>query len=143
MFGMLSVMYGSRHFSRTLAKTARSDMGLCELPWLVSLFGLGMGMMFASFQVCGMMLLFSAMFSSLVRYTSPMGPRCFRCLMFRFAGPVLFVILLCFIACWTSMVLSVIVSVCSLRTFLSMALFDLCVLRVAVFVNCLLNAFAI
>ena len=79
MFGMLSVMYGSKHFSSTLTMTERSDMGLCELPRFVSLFGLGMGMMFASFHVCGMMLWFNDMLSS---FASPRGPMCLRCLMF-------------------------------------------------------------
>ena len=143
MFGMLSVMYGSKHFSSTLAMTERSDMGLCELPRFVSLFGLGMGMMFASFQVCGMMLWFNDMLSSFVRYASPRGPMCLRCLMFMLLGPVELLFLLCCIASWTCLMVNVMVCVCSLRIFLSVMRFDLFVFRVSVFVNCLLNAFAI
>ena len=51
--------------------------------------------------------------------------------------------LLCFIAAWTSVVVSVMLVVCSLSVFLSMCLFVLCVLCLTVLVNCLLNAFAI
>ena len=59
-----------------------------------------------------------------------------------FIGPVeLF--LLCFIAVWTCVVVSVMLVVCSLSIFLSMCLFVLCVLCLTVLVNCLLNAFAI
>ncbi len=143
MFGMLSVMYGSRHFSSILTTTARSDIGLYDLPWCVSLFGFGIGMMFASFHECGMMFLFDAVLSNFVRYASPSGPRCLMCLMFRLFGPVQLEFLLCFMAAWTSSMVRVSVSVFSLCTALSIALFDLCVLRVTVFVNCLLNAFAI
>ena len=48
--------------------------------------------------------------------------------------------LLCFIATWTCVVMSVMLVVCSLSVFLSMCLFVLCL---TVLVNCLLNAFAI
>ena len=51
--------------------------------------------------------------------------------------------LLCFIDAWTCVVVSVRLVVCSLSIFLSMCLFDLCVLCLTVLVNCLLNAFAI
>ena len=44
----------------------------------ISLFVFGIGIIFASFHVCRMMLLFSGM---LVRYASPSGPMCLRCLM--------------------------------------------------------------
>ena len=52
-------------------------------------------------------------------------------------------LLLCFIAAWTCVVVSVMLVVCSLSDFLSMCLFVLCVLCLTVLVNCLLNAFAI
>ena len=51
--------------------------------------------------------------------------------------------LLCFIAAWTCVVVSVILFVCSLSVFLSMCLFVLSVLCLTVLVNCLLNEFAI
>ena len=58
------------------------------------------------------------------------------------SGPVK-LLLLCFIATWTYVVVSVILVVCSLSVFLSMCLFVLCVLCLTVLVNCLLNVFAI
>ena len=53
------------------------------------------------------------------------------------------VVLLCFIATWTCVVVSVMLVVCSLSVFLSMCLFVLCILCLTVLVNCLLNMFAI
>ena len=43
----------------------------------ISLFGFGIGMMFASFHVGGMLLLFSDMSYMLVRYASSSSPMCF------------------------------------------------------------------
>ena len=88
------------------------------------------------------MLLFSDVLYMLVRYASPSGPMCLRCMMLTLSVPVeLF--LLCFITAWTCVVVSVGLVVCSLCVFLSMCLFVLCVLCLTVLVNCLLNAFAI
>ena len=48
-------------------------------------------------------MLFSDMLYMLVRYASPSGPMCLRCLMLTLSGPVeLF--LLCFISTWTCVV---------------------------------------
>ena len=47
MCEMLFVMYGSSVF----AITERSGMGLYDVPMFMSLFGFGIGMMFASFHV--------------------------------------------------------------------------------------------
>ena len=140
MCGMLFVMYGSSVFSSVFAITERSEMGLYDVPMFMSLYGFGIGRMFASFHVRGMMLLFSDVLY--VRYASLSGPLCLRCLLLTLSGPVEF-FLLCFIAAWTCMVVSVILVVCSLSVFLSMCLFVLCVLCLTVLVNCLLNAFAI
>ena len=49
-FGMFSVMQGRITFSSVFAITDRRDIGLYDVPMLMSLFGLGIGMMFASFQ---------------------------------------------------------------------------------------------
>ena len=49
--GMLFVMYGSSVFSGVLVITERSEMGLYDVPMLMSLFGIGIGMMFASSHV--------------------------------------------------------------------------------------------
>ena len=59
------------------------------------------------------MLLLSDVLYMLVRYASPSGPMCLRCLMLTLSGPVeLF--LFCFIAAWTCVVVSVRLVVCSL-----------------------------
>ena len=86
------------------------------------------------------MLLFSDVLYMLVRYASPSGPMCLRCLMLTLSGPAE---LLCFIAAWTSVLVSIRLVVCSLSVFLSMCLFVLCVLCLIVLMNCLLNVFAI
>ena len=72
------------------------------------------------------MLLFSDVLYMLVRYVSPSGPMCLRCLMLTLSGPVELLFLFCFIAACASMFL-----------------FVLCVLCLTVLVNCLLNTFAI
>ena len=51
MCGMLFVMYGSSVFSSVFAITERSEMGLYDVPMFMSLFGFGIGIMFASFHV--------------------------------------------------------------------------------------------
>ena len=89
------------------------------------------------------MLLFSDMLYMLVRYASPNGLMCLRCLMLTLSGPVEWLFLFCCIATWTCVVVRVILVVCSLSVFLSMCLFVVCVLCLTVLVNCLLNAFAI
>ena len=74
------------------------------------------------------MLLFSNVLYMLVRYASPSGPMCLRCLMLTLSGPAELLFLLCFISAWTCIVVSVMLVVCSLSVFLSMCLFVLCVL---------------
>ena len=49
--GMLFMMYGSSVFSRAFAITERSEMGLYDVPMLMSLFGFEIEMMFVSFHV--------------------------------------------------------------------------------------------
>ena len=73
------------------------------------------------------MLLFSDVLYMMVRYASPIGPMCLRCLMLTLSGPAELLFLLCFIAAWTCVVVSVRLVVCSLSVFLSMCLFVLCV----------------
>ena len=70
------------------------------------------------------MLLFSDMLYMLVSYSSPSGPLCLRCLMLTLSCPVELLFLLCFIATWTCVVVSVMLVVCSLSVFLSMCLCD-------------------
>ena len=80
-----------------------------------------------------MMLLFSDVLYMLVRYASPSGHMCMRCLMLTLSGPVELLFLLCFIAAWTWVVVGVMLVVCSLSVFLSMCLFVLCVCVCCVF----------
>ena len=73
------------------------DMGLYEMPLSITLLGFGMGTMLANFHMCGV----KSSFNMLVRNTSPIGPMCFRCLMYSLSGPCELLFLLCFIASWT------------------------------------------
>ena len=101
---MLCVMYGSSVFSSVFSITERSEMRLYPVSIFMFLFGFGIGMMFASFHVCGMMLLHSDVLYMLVSYACPSGPMCLRCLMLTLSGPVELLFLLCFIAVWTCVV---------------------------------------
>ena len=65
----------------------------------------GMGTMFASFHMCGTMLVLRSVLNMLVRNASPRGPMCFRC--FGLSGHCELLFLLCFIASWTWVVVSV------------------------------------
>ena len=59
-------------------------MGLYEVP--LSLLGFGMGILLVNFHMCWYMLLLRAVLIMLVRNASPIGPTCFRCLMFSLSG---------------------------------------------------------
>ena len=48
---MFAVMYGRMIFSMILAMSESSEIGLYEVPRPGSLFDLGIGMIFASFQI--------------------------------------------------------------------------------------------
>ena len=83
-------------------------------------------------------MLFSDVLYMLVSYASPSGPMCLRCLMLTLSVPVELLFLLCFIAAWTCVVVSVRLVVCSLSVFLYMCLFVLSILCLTVLVNCFL-----
>ena len=51
MCGILFVMYSSSVFSSVFAIAERSEMGLYDVHMFMSLFGFGIGIMFASFHV--------------------------------------------------------------------------------------------
>ena len=72
--------------SRVSAITDRRDIGLYDVPMLMSLLGLGIGMMLANFQTCGILLSFIAALYMFVRYCSTFLPMFLRCLML--SGPV-------------------------------------------------------
>ena len=114
-------------------------MGLYEVPLSMSLFGFGMGTMLSN---CHMLVL-RAVFNMLVKNASPKGLMCFRCLMFGWSGPCELLFLLCFIASWTWVVVSVMVYPCILCVALLMDMFVLCVACLTVFVNCFVKQLAI
>ena len=99
MFGMFCVIYGRIAFSSVFAITVRSDIGLYNVPMLMSLLGVGTGIMLANFHTCGILLLSAALYM-FVRYFSPSLPMYLRCFMLMLSGLVeLFLLLL--IAAWT------------------------------------------
>ena len=102
-------------------------MGLYEVPLSMSLLGFGIGTMLANFHMCGIMLVLIAAFSMTVRNASPRGPMCFKCMMFNLSGPCELLFLLCYIASWTCVVMSVMLYPCSLCVALLVYLFVLCV----------------
>ena len=120
-------------------------MGLYEVPLSMSLVGYGMAIMLANFHMCGIMLLLRAVLNMLARNASPRGPISFRCLIFSLSGPCELLFLLCFMASWTWVVVSVcyVVYPCMFCVSLSMALFVLCVACLTVFMNCLVKQCAI
>ena len=91
-------MYSSSVFSSVFGITEWSEMGLYDIPMFMVSVGFGISMKFASFHVWGMMLLFSDMLYMLVRYASPNGPMCLRCLMLTLSVLVALVFFLCLIA---------------------------------------------
>ena len=99
MFGMFCVIYGRITFSRVFTITDRRDIGLYDVPMLMSLLGLGTGMMLANFHTCGILLSLIAALYMFVRYFSPSLPMCLRWLML--SGPVELLFLLLLIAAWT------------------------------------------
>ena len=109
------------------AITESMDVILFEVPLSMSLLGFGMGTMLTNFHMCGIMLVLRAVFNMLVRNASQRGPMCFRCLMFSLSGPCELLFLLCFIASWTWVVVSVMLYPCMLCVALLMDLFVLCV----------------
>ena len=97
MFGMFCVMYGRITFSSVFAITDRRDIGLYDVPMLMSLLGLGIGMMLANFLTCGILLSLGAALYMFVSYFSTSLPICLRCFMLMLSGPVE---LLFLIAAW-------------------------------------------
>ena len=87
-------------------------MGLYLVPLALSLLGFGMGTMLTNFHMCDIMLVLRTVCNMLVRNACPRGSMCFRCLMFNLSGPCELLFLLCFIASWTRVVVSVMVYPC-------------------------------
>ena len=74
MFGMFCVIYGGITFTSVFAITDRRDIGLYDVPMLMSLLGLGTGMMLANFHTCDIFLSLSAALYMFVRYFSQSLP---------------------------------------------------------------------
>ena len=66
----------------------RRDIGLYDVPMLMSLLGLGTGMMLANFHTCGNLLTLSAALYMFGRHFSPSLPMCLSCFMLMLSGPV-------------------------------------------------------
>ena len=98
MFGMLCVIYRRITVSSVFAITDRRDIGLYDVPMLMSLLVLGTGMMLANFHTCGILLALSAALYMFVRYFSPCLPIYLRCFMLMLSGPVELLFLLLLIA---------------------------------------------
>ena len=95
----------------------------------MSLLGFGIGTMLANLHMCSIMLVLRAVFNMLLRNASPRGSMCFsfRCRMFSLSGPCELLFLICFIASWTLVVVSVMLYPCILCVALLVYLFVLCV----------------
>lgn len=69
-------------FSRTLEMGERSDKGLYDGPLMHFLFGFGIGMILAIFQISGIVLLRIERLYIFVRLFKAIAPICLRCCMF-------------------------------------------------------------
>ena len=87
-WGMLWGTYGRSTSSRILDIGDSKKIGRYEVPMYVSLWGLGIGMILANFDICGMMLWLRGIFNWSVRYWMASGPRCFRWWIFMWSGPI-------------------------------------------------------
>ena len=102
-------------------------MSLYEVPLSMSLLGFGVRTMLANLHMCGIVLVLRAVSHMLVGNTSPRGPMCFRCLKFNLSGPCGLLFLLCCIASWTWVVVSVMSYPCIFCVALFVYMFVLCV----------------
>ena len=100
-FGMFCVIYGRITFSTVFEITDRRDIGLYDVPMLMSLLGLGTGLILANFHTCGILLSLSAALYMFIWYFSTSLPMCLRCFMLMLSGPVELLFLLLLIAAWT------------------------------------------
>ena len=95
MLGLIPVLHGCVWYvccyvrTKTLLQfeiTEKRDLSLYKVPLSMSLLSFGMGTMLANFHMCGIMLVFRAVFNLLVRTASPRGHMCF------FNGRICFII---------------------------------------------------
>src|SRR5271165_2399421 len=88
VLGMFCVMSGSMIFSRILTIGDSKEIGLYEVPSSGFLFGFKIGTIFASFQISGITLVLRDFSTMLRKYSSALGPKYFKCFMFKLSGPV-------------------------------------------------------
>ena len=112
--GMFCVICGSIIFSNILAIADRRAIGRKLVPMFLFLLGLGIGMIFASFQRWGIVFVLIAMLKICVRYVIALGPKCLRCLMLMLSGPVELLVFACFIACLVCVSVISMIVFCSL-----------------------------
>ena len=136
---MLFVLYGRMTFSSVFAVGESNAMGLYDVPNVVSLPALGIGIILTIFHVCGIVFVLSERLNIVARYVSAVSARCSWCLMFMLSGPVEMLFIACLIA---SEVCSIVICMgvdFSLLLNLSIILNLLCVGCLIWFVNCLLK----
>ena len=132
------VMCGRMIFSDIFVMGESNAMGLCDVPNVVSLPDLGIGILLAIFHVCGIVFVLSEMLNIVFWYVSAVFLRYLKCLMFMLSDPVVLLFLACLIA---SEVCSSVICMgvdFSLLMNLSMIQYLLCVVCLMGFVNCLL-----
>ena len=143
MCGMLFVMYGSSGFSSVLLlpREVRWVCMMCLCSCLCLVVELEWCLLVSMYEgwCCCLVMCCTCWWGMRVQVVL----RAWGVWCWFLSGPVELLSLLCFIAAWTCVVGSVMLVVYSLRVFLSMCLFVLCVLCLTVLVNCLLHAFAI
>ena len=75
---MLLVMCGRNIFSGVFAMGESNAMGLYDVPRVVSLPGLEIGIILAIFHVCGIVFVLRERLNIAVRYVSAVASRCFE-----------------------------------------------------------------
>ena len=126
-------------FSSVFAMGESSAMGLYDVPWVVSLPCLGIGIILATFHVCGIVFVLRERLNIAVRYVSAVTP---RSLIFMLSGPVALLFLACLIASEVSSIVICMGVDFSLLVNLFMILYLCCVVCFTWFVNCLLKCSA-
>ena len=103
VFGMFTVMQGRIIFSSVFAITERRDMVLYEVPMYNVFTGFWDGDYVGQLPYVWYYVIVKNIFI----HSSSRGPMCFRLIMFSLSGPCELLFLLCFIASWRWVVVSV------------------------------------
>ena len=119
-----------------------SAMGLYDVPRVMYLPCLGIGIIFAFFHVCGMVFVLRERLNIAVRYVSTVTPMCLRSLIFMLSGPVELLFLTCLISREVCPIVICMGVDLSLLVNLPMILYLRCVVCFTRFLNCLLKCSA-